>query len=218
MLQSYSPLSNEDLTWNRVLGTLTLTNSISPDQLSKLISVNDDRARVSINATSNVGVYDVVIDSLFRSETAGKEYLIKLNGSTIEADNGDLEFKVYIPGMPEFLALDAQIVNDPQECIQITFSDPLSLKQNLKKYITVDGKDKYQYEVDKNILKIFIEDKQEGDVVIKLFKNITNVMNKELLSDQTYTLNMVKHDPEFKLLAHSALCQKQNLLFIIFRQ
>ena len=215
-LRSYSPLSNEDLTWNRVQGTLTLTNSIAPDQLTKLISVNDSRAKVSINATGNIGVYDVVVDSLFRSETDSKEYLVKLNGSSIGADNGDIELKVFIPGMPEFLALDAQIVNDPQECIQITFSDPLSTKQNLKKLITVNGKDNFQYEVDKNILKIFVEDK-DGDITIRLFKNIKNVMDKELLSEQQYTLTIEKNDPQFKLLSSFSVVPKAESSIYYFQ-
>lgn len=219
-LDPYSPIQDTNLAWNSVSGYLKLANDADLDQLHKMFSISGkkaNKAKVKITPTQTLGYYTVLIDSLFRSETEALTYTIKTDGGKIGAEKSE-DFIVTIPSMPEFNVLSAEIVYDPQECIRVTFSDPLSLKQNIQGLISINSSNKkYSFEIDRNTLKLYVDAEAGERIDLKIFKEIKNSMNKPLGTDKTYSLSFEKHDPQVKLLSRGNILPNADKLIVPFQ-
>lgn len=216
----YSPIQDTNLAWNAVSGTLRLANEADLDNISKMISVNgkeSKKSKIRVTPTATLGLYDVVIDSLFRSETEAMSYTIHADGGKIDAKKSE-DFNITIPSMPEFDVLSAEIVYDPQECIRITFSDPLSQKQSIQGLISINSNNKnYSFEIEKNIVKLYVESEAGEKIDLKIFKEIKNSMNKPLGKDKTYSMSFEKHDPQVKLLSRGNILPDAQRLIVPFQ-
>lgn len=217
VVKPYSPIDDENLSWNRVEALLTLSNTVNVNELQKSISIDDKQAKISISAIGSAGVYKIVVDSLFRSETQAKTYSLKVDGDNFGAVNGNTSYEINIPAMPDFDVLSAEIVFDPQECIRVTFSDPLSTKQNLQRLLTINEKYNFSYELEKNILKIYVDAKTKENVNLVLFKEIKNSMNKPLKEKKSYDLTFTQHEPEVKLLSDFNIIPKAKSSIYYFQ-
>lgn len=219
-LDPYSPIQDTNLAWNAVTGTLRLANDADIDNIAKMLSIEGKeakKAKIRITPTSNLGYYAVVVDSLFRSETEALTYTVKVNGDKIDAKKTE-EVTLTIPAMPEFDVLNAEIIYDPQECIRVTFSDPLSQKQSIQGLISINSHNKnFSFEIEKNILKLYVDAEAGEKVDLKIFKEIKNSMNKPLGKDKTYSLSFEKHDPQIKMLSTGNILPDAHQLIVPFQ-
>lgn len=215
----YTPMYDSDLSWNKVRGTLRLANDADIESVKKMLSIEGKGAkdaRINLIAGSTIGSYNISIDSLLRSETDSMVYTLNVDGSKIGIKKSE-QYKIIIPGMPEFNVLDAEIVYEPQECIRITFSDPLSQKQNILGLIKVSTSKNYSYELDKNELKLYVDSESGQEVTITVHKEVKNSMNKPLGKDYTFNLTFEKHEPLIKLIGDANILPNSGKLTIPFR-
>lgn len=215
----YYPIQDTDLAWNSVTGSLKLANDANMEDIIKMVSIsgkNSEKAKIKIQPTTNIGSYEVQIDSLFRSETETSSYTIKIDGKKIKADKNE-EFVILIPAMPEFEVMSAEIIYEPQECINITFSDPISQKQKIEGLITINRNKKYSYELEKNRLRIYTDSEAGEEIELKIHKELKNSMNKPLGKDKTYSLTFEKHDPEIKMVSQGNILPNAGKLIIPFQ-
>ncbi len=219
-LDPYSPIQDTNLAWNAVSGTLKLANDAEVDDIIKMFSISGKdtkKTKVKITPTSKLGYYNIVIDSLFRSETEAMTYAIKVDAKTIGGKKTE-ELSVTIPSMPEFDVLSAEIVYEPQECIRVTFSDPLSQKQNIQGLISINSNNKnYSYEIDRNSLRLYVDSEAGEKVELKVFKEIKNSMDKPLGKSKTYSLSFEKHDPQVKLVNRGNILPNADNLIVPFQ-
>lgn len=219
-LDPYSPIQDTNLAWNAVSGTLKLANDAEVDNIVKMFSINGKdtkKTKVKVTPTSNLGYYNIVIDSLFRSETEAMTYAIKVDAKTIGGKKTE-ELSVTIPSMPEFDVLSAEIVYEPQECIRVTFSDPLSQKQNIQGLISINSNNKnYSYEIDRNSLRLYVDSEAGEKVELKVFKEIKNSMDKPLGKSKTYSLSFEKHEPQVKLVNRGNILPNADNLIVPFQ-
>lgn len=219
-LDPYAPIQDTNLAWNAVSGVLQLSNDAELEDIQNMFTISGKetkKARVKITPTQNLGYYNVVIDSLFRSETETMTYTIKAEAKKIGGKKVE-EFIITIPAMPEFDVLDAEIVYEPQECIRITFSDPLSQKQNIQGLVSINSNNKnYSFEIEKNSLKLYVDAEADEKIELKIFKEIKNSMNKPLGKNKTYSLTFEKHDPQIKLISQGNILPDANKLIVPFQ-
>ncbi|MFR9165823.1 MAG: alpha-2-macroglobulin family protein [Dysgonomonas sp.] len=213
----YSPTKDNDLTWNSVQGTLFLADEAPIDKIEKMLSVKggSNTAQIKIMPSEQKGVYKFSIDSLKRGNTP-TDYVLHVNGKPIDADKHE-KYTISIPklGGSNYSVIDARVVYDPQECIRVAFSDPLSSNQNIQGLISLNGIDNFSYDIQKNVLKLYLDNTSNSEnVSLNIYKELKNQENKQLDKSYNYEFALSKNKPEIKLLntTGNILPNSENLI------
>lgn len=226
----YSPTRSNDLVWNSVEGTLSLADEAPLDKIQQMLSVSGSKtAKISVAQTEWKGRYKFTIDSLQRLDKDVK-YTLEVNGSPIEAKREAEKIEIKIPkiGGNTFSVVDVRTTNEPQECIRITFSDPLSLNQNIQGLVSPNGIDNFSYDIQKNVLKLYIQDSSDSEsgssnsssgknISLMIYKELKNLNGKPLDKQYTYELSLEKSKPEVKLLNAGNILPNASQLNIPFQ-
>lgn len=215
----YSPIKENDPVWNKVTGVLSLADEASLDDVNKMFSIEGSEvAKIKIEPTPNKGYYNFTIDSLERKDHM-RTYGVVINGKPIGVDKEE-KLTIDIPklNLIPFEVVDVRLDYDPSQCVRVTFSDPLSANQNIQGLISMNGVDNYSYDIDKNVLKLYIDpNKNTTTVSLKIVKELKNSDNKTLGKDYSYELSVEKTKPEIKLLNSGNILPNSEKLNIPFQ-
>ncbi|MDH6355516.1 uncharacterized protein YfaS (alpha-2-macroglobulin family) [Dysgonomonas sp. PH5-45] len=216
----YSPTKDNDLTWNTVEGTLNLADEAPIDNVAKMLSVSggDKTAKIKIAPTPVKGRYKLTIDSLKRY-SKDMSYTLNIKGAPIKAKR-DTSLTIKIPAFTTktFSVIDVRSSYDPQECIRITFSDPLSVNQDIQGLVVPNGIENFSYDIQKNVLKLYLDPSSESRTVsLKIFEQLKNINGKPLNKTYSYELSLTKNKPEIKLLNAGNILPDSESLNIPFQ-
>lgn len=220
-LLPYSPIKDNDLSWNVVQGTLTLADDAAMDKVSKMFTVNGGTRspKIKITSTETKGRYNILIDSLQRSNSP-IEYKLKVDGAPIEAKRDPEELTISLPkiGGPTFQVIDTRMTYDPQECIRITFSDPLSLNQNIQGLVKPNGIENFSYDIQKNVLRLYLDKSFKGtNVALQVFQELKSFENKPLDKNYSFDINFEKNKPDVKIINSGNILPNSENLIVPFR-
>ena len=194
----YSPMSTSDLTWNTVEIMLNLSNPATTDDISHLFHVNEkrhDRVRVMPAGASS---FRVLIDSLQRSDKP-EQHVITIDGNAIGSKKKQ-EQTVDIPAFStdHFEVIDARVMQSGDPHIRVTFSDPVSQRQDLQGLIVPAGVNNYTYRVDKNVIKLYPETFPKGHIDLQVHQGIQNFEGLTLDKTYHYQLQVEDDKPQVK--------------------
>jgi uncharacterized protein YfaS (alpha-2-macroglobulin family) len=188
----FSPMSSSDLTWNTVEVLLNLSNPVSSDDVAKLFDVKGaSSARLRVMAAGTTS-FRVLIDSLQRTDKP-EQYTLTIDGKAIGSKK-KVEHPVDIPAFStsHFVVVDTRVVQVGDPHIRVTFSDPVSQRQDLQGLIVPSGVSNFTYRVDKNVLKLYPETFPSGQMDLQIHEGIQN--NSGLSLDKTYHFQLQIED------------------------
>ncbi|MDR1809934.1 MAG: hypothetical protein LBR34_05990 [Prevotella sp.] len=221
----YSPMKDNDLTWNSVQGTLQLADNAPIDEVKQAFSLSGGAktAKITITATEQAGRFAFSIDSLKREASKPVDYVLKIDGSRFGAKKEPEKTTISLPKIDpkHFQVIDARVAYDPQECIRITFSDPLSSNQNIQGLVVPDGVENFSYDIRKNVLKLYLDETAQSaasnTVNIVIHQELKSADNKTL--DRTYrpSVYFQKNKPEIEMLNKGNILPNAENLVIPFK-
>ncbi|MBD8388023.1 alpha-2-macroglobulin [Dysgonomonas sp. BGC7] len=219
-LMPYSPIKDNDLLWNAVQGTILLADDAAIDDVKKMFTLSGPghakEAKIKVTPTEAKGRFNLLIDSLYR-EQSDLEYTLRINGTPIGSKK-DEEIKIHIPKIQEFSVIDVTAEYTPQECIKVTFSDPLSLNQNVQGLIRPGEIENFSFDIQKNVLKIYLDKTTKGSSInLKIFKELKSAGNRTLAEDYEAAISIQKFDPEIKLVNSGNILPNSENLIIPFQ-
>lgn len=215
-LLPYSPVKDNDLNWNAVQGTVLLADDANVDDVVKMFSISGgDKAkdiRIKITQTETKGKFNILIDSLYRAND-DLEYTLHVKGDPVKAKR-DEDIKILIPKISKFEVIDVSMEYVPQECVRITFSDPLSANQNIQGLIRPGEIENFSYDIHKNVVKLYLDKTVRGtSIELKIFKEIKSVANMKMQEDYTASISFEQNKPEVQLVnAGNILPNSDNLI------
>ncbi|MDR1742688.1 MAG: hypothetical protein LBR48_02575 [Dysgonamonadaceae bacterium] len=207
----YSPLSVDNLAWNTVQVALQLSNPASVDDVRKMFSIKGAPAQTVINvAQASNTAFHVSVDSIPRSDKP-QRFALTINGAAIGADKSQ-ESEIAMPAFSKenFEVVDVRMESKPDAHLRITFSDPLSTRQDLQGLVTItqnlqggtvatDVISNFTYQIDKNVLKIYPEKLPDSDFTLNLYQPIQNHSGLILDKSYSYQIAVQGNSPEIKL-------------------
>ncbi len=218
-LMPYSPIKDNDLTWNVVQGTVQLADNTDTENVMKMFTLtgpNAKDAKIKVTPTEAKGRFNLVIDSLRRDQT-DLEYTLHVSGDPIKVKKSE-EIKIVIPKIQDFSVIDVATEYSPQECIRVTFSDPLSLNQNIQGLIRPGEVENFSFDIQKNVLRIYLDKTTSGtSIELKIFKELKSAGNRTLAQDYIAAINIEKHKPEIKLVNSGNILPNSENLIIPFQ-
>lgn len=175
----YEPYIIDDLKRNKITGSVITADIVDDKKLSGLLSATQEGKKLPVTwLQSENNKYTFQVDSVMRGEPASKVD-IAWDGDAIEVDN-DGKQEVLIPSIFDFIVLEAKAVQVPNQHIEVRFSDPIKRTQDLDGLITTDKEVDLNFEIEKNLLKIYFSTHISGQVHLKIDKAVNNTMSYPL--------------------------------------
>lgn len=198
----YSPTKDNDLTWNTVEGTLTLADDVSVDKVASMLRMAGgvEGSKIRVLPTDQSRVYKIVVDSIKR-ENKILDYVLHVDGAPIGVDKHE-KFLMTIPATnaKNLSVIDVRVTNDQQECIRVTFSDPISPNQNIQGLVVPNGVENFSYDIQKNVLKLYLQKNDVESVNLNIYSDLKSAEGKRLDRNYNYSLTLEKKQPNVELL------------------
>jgi len=170
----------------KVVGTLRTADSEKIENIKKMITAQQNGKELKIDWESDGTNHRFEIDNVKRDE---KKSTLKVawDGEKIEIDNKG-ETTIKVPSLSEFKVLFTKLVNQPEQYVFVQFSDPLDQNQDLEGLVKIQGIDYVRTIVDGNTLRVYPNNRLEGEYKLEITKGVQNVLGKQL---QEYFSQMI---------------------------
>lgn len=213
----YSPITNEDLAWNRIPVTLQFSNPVEREKVVEMLHVEGLSHSPAVRVNESTGtIFHLSIDSIPRTDQL-RQYTLVVDGSPVGAKRKE-KYTFTLPAFTQehFEVVDVRLQSGPDQHLRVTFSDPLSPSQDLNGLVTLSGVSNFTFQTDLNIIKIFPESLPKGNVTVTLFKGIRNQQGKTLAEDRSWQVSVPELSPEIKLLENGNILPNAERLLLPF--
>ena len=153
-------------------------------------------------------VFEFKIDSIQRFEEDSK-LLVKWNGKSINAENKG-ENEISIPGKNNFKVISLNINNSSEQYISINFSDALKKQQNFDGLVTLANVKNPRFIVNGNELKVFSDNRFEGNILVSVFEGIKNSDNYKLKKFFSETITFEQKKPQIRAISNGTILPNSN--------
>lgn len=198
-----------------IKGEIKTSDECTPEEIESIFKATQEKTTLKVfwEHQPKLFSHHFTITNIDR-KTDDSEVKIQCNGEKIEIKNGDIVQLIKIPSIKQFNVSNIIVVSNPDQYIEVSFSDPINQEMDLRGLVLIDNKHVVQLRVEENILKAFPSSKLTGVHRITLNGAIQNTngyaMNKEL--DQNLNFGGIK--PALRLIGNGTIApQNENLFF-----
>ncbi|MGR4859945.1 alpha-2-macroglobulin family protein [Bacteroides pyogenes] len=201
-----------------VKGEICFSDVVKKEVAESMISASgpDGKAyRVHIVSTDNPARYRFSIEKVARGNT---DYRLKImaNGKPVGIKHTQ-EKEVLIPVKGSFRFLSAHRIEEPENGIEIIFSDPVSSTQDLKGLVEIPEISSSILQVENNKIILFFEANHRDKLSLKIDEGLKNFDNRALGSSHSASFGQLNLRPQVKLSTSAAILPDSKNLIIPFR-
>ncbi len=212
-LRSYDDYNIE---WQKLTGKITTSDYEDTASIRKVLSVtqNGKVMPIKINYSYKNNEFYFYVDSIERKEKAGK-LVVNWKGEEIKAiSNGSQELK--IPALGDFSISNARVVDNEDQSVELSFSDPIDYNQNLKGLISIQGIENLTYAIENNVVRVFLLNRIIGEKLITVTNGIKNFKGYKMNTAFTKSLTFEEPKPLVRIKGNGSILPNSNGLIFPF--
>ncbi len=198
-------------------GTVLTADVMDPETAEKLLDATYEGSKIDISWQHDAGMkkHFFIIDSLARYDEEPTFLNIAWNGKALDIDNTG-EKKITIPALNSFKVIEAKVVSNPAQHIQVRFSDPLLKNQDLEGLVQLGDKNNLRIEIDGNVINCWPEQFISGERNLSVFQGISNASYFKLKKTINFQLHFSSKNPEIRLVGNGVIVPQSNSLEMPF--
>lgn len=191
-------MDDKKLKWQLATGSLVTADFEQSGIVEQLLAASQNNKPLKIKWTHSLDgiTHGFMIDSLPR-KTDPSFFTLNWDGAPLSIDQSG-EKQVEIPAIGDFKLLRVETFNDPDQYILLTFSDPVSKKQNLKGLITLE-ENKVRTVVKGSEIKVYPKSHVSGDKILKISEGVRNILGHKIKNPKDEVITFEELNPEIRL-------------------
>lgn len=198
-----------------VNAVLQSADQISLKEAKEIVeaTVDGNSAMLTWNSYhSDSDFFEFKIDSIQRN-SEDQVIELKWNGKPLQSDSKG-SAQLAIPGKSSFTIIQVRTYNQPEQNVQINFSDPLEKNQNFNGLVEIENSEDYNFITDGNILRVYPKEHMSGEVSLEIFEGIKSIHDVKLQNGHRQMITFVEPKPAIRILKNgSILPNSQDLKF-----
>ncbi len=201
-----------------VKGEIRFSDKVDNALVEEILSASSNESssyNISIEETGNPTRYTFSISRIPRIER-DYELVIKLDGKAAGTDREMVEL-VTIPAKSVFHFMSAQPIEQPENGMQITFSDPISDTQDLKGLIEIPELTSYTFQVINNKVNVYFEPNRADKLTLRIYEEVKNTEGKKLGTSHAISFSRPSLKPQVELRTEAAILPDSKNLIVPFR-
>lgn len=156
--------------------------------------------------------HEFTVTGIERQQTA-HELSIEWAGQSL-AQNTMGQSQIEIPARNQFKVLQARAVqNDNEQYVQLTFSEPLDARQNLRGLVELSS-GRSTHRVENNVIKVYPENGAEGEVQVTVAAGLRTARGDRLLSGFQQALTFASIKPQVRFVGKGVILPENKVLSV----
>jgi alpha-2-macroglobulin len=166
--------------YRRFSGSVITADGADLEKIMKTIRAHQDGKELEISWESNVTMHQFWIEGIKQSED-NEIIVISADGRPINADYADT-FEREIPSKGVFRLLAHDVVQSPEQYLEIRFSERIDPSQHIRGLIHSAGLEDLRIIVDQNLVRVYPPERLTGEFYFEISEGIRNT-DRELLGE-----------------------------------
>ncbi|MDR2087227.1 MAG: alpha-2-macroglobulin [Dysgonamonadaceae bacterium] len=213
-----NPVSITDPALIAVSGEIHFSAGIEPELLKKTFHAKcSDNQSLSpeIEATGDARIFRFTVAGILRGKT-DNNLEITFDG-TLWGLNKTVSQTITVPALDVFKVLSAELISEPENGLQITFSYPLSTKQDLRGLIAIPELSSYTTQIKDNKVVIYFDRQGVEKITVNVDKGLKNAQGEKLAEAFSGNLLIETLKPNVEILKSGNILPNSNNLILPFR-
>jgi uncharacterized protein YfaS (alpha-2-macroglobulin family) len=213
-IEGLKTYNSRDLRWLKLNGRILTADVIENEQIESVLYVTQNNRSLKINweHDSKGKIHSFSADSVERQESEGKVE-VAWNGKEINADASGKE-QIVIPALGDFKLINISVVQQPEQYVLLSFSDPLQPNQFLQGLISIENGTDLQFIIEGNEIKVYPSARQTGLLWVYTEPGIMNIQGYKLKSRSEHQLSFEDIKPAVRLLGNGVILpDSEGLIF-----
>jgi alpha-2-macroglobulin len=137
-------------------GLVETADEIENQEIEKILSAKQNGKSLKINweHQPKLSKHQFTISGIIRTEE-GSDLKLEWNGDKIKAKKSKGSDIVNIPKKSDFMVSSVNVINIPDQYVEVVFSDPLNSTADFRGLIMIDNQSVSKVQVQNNLLKIY---------------------------------------------------------------
>lgn len=215
-VENVVPYAKTELTRMKIEGIVQTADYADAEDVMKSLRAVQDGNSLSVTwqHTEDGLQHSFTIEDVVRNEK-GSRVIILTDGSPLGIDKKS-EREVEIPPISDFKVMEVRVVQGASQHVLIRFSDPLDESQNLFGLLRLSGVGSLEYQIDRNLVRVYPSARQSGSTTLTIEAGIRNTLNKRLSATSTYNLNFEELKPAVRFTGKGTILPGSNGLILPF--
>ncbi|HCY45106.1 MAG TPA: hypothetical protein DHU89_00380, partial [Flavobacteriales bacterium] len=201
-IDGLKPYDEKNLKWNSFIGTLVSTDFLEPEIAEKLLSIENQNSELEIQWTHDTFSkrHYFRVDSLVRKETESDRVILMWDGNSYGIENSDSK-TIEIPALNDFKITKTEVIQQPEQHVAISFSDPIDKSQELSGFIRLGNMStsSVRIEVNSNKILVYPKQRQSGSLQLKIEPGIKNSVGYSLIEAKNVEVQFLEVKPALKM-------------------
>lgn len=215
--QGLEPETTDDLKTNSYSGRIVTADHTTDDLVEQMLKAEQNGKELEIewNHYPSEKAHLFKVRGVKREELSGTLHLL-YDGKSIGVDKADKE-TIDIPSLNDFKVVDARVVMHPNQCVVVTFSDPLDEKQNINGLISIGNLSRLKYSIENNRVKVYPSRRISGSKTVIVSPGIKNILGYTVNSEERYDLTFETPKPAVQLIGKGTILPNSDGLIFPFK-
>lgn len=207
---------SQKLEWQQIKGHVVAADLIDTAGIYEVLTAHQGLKKKALNiswAREEDNIWAFTVDSVSRSSKSGFVMLTWF-GSPIGVDCTGEE-RVEIPALGDFHITDVDVTMEPEQFLEVYFSDPLKAKQYLSGIITLSGIENLTYTIEGNKVIVHPPYPLTGSYTLNVSRGLKNSLGYRMSVEDTREVTFEELKPAVKLTSGNGtiLPNSEGLLF-----
>lgn len=141
---------------------------------------------------------------------------IEVSGKPLKIDRVIRE-EITIPARATFKFISAKQISEPENGIEITFSEPLSPTQDLRGLISLESVSNLTFQVESNKVNVYFERGRRSSLTLNIYQGIRNYDDKVLGQSHAVGFTEQFNKPQVNIMTSGTILPDSKNLIIPFR-
>ena len=201
-----------------VTGEIRFSDVVKKEEVEKMLTAGSEKNKsypIEITQTDHPTRYAFSISQITR-EAEDYQLEITANGNPAGIDRTQNE-SILIPAKNSFRFLSAVRIDQPENGIEIIFSDPVSNTQDLKGLIDVPEVSSSIFQIKENKVFVYFEAGKQNKLTLNIHEGIRNSQDKPLGTSHSISFSELNLKPQVEMATSAAILPDSKSLIIPFR-
>lgn len=201
-----------------VTGEIRFSDVVKKEEVEKILTAGSEKNKsypIEITQTDHPTRYVFSISQITR-EAEDYQLEITAKGNPAGIDRTQNE-SILIPAKNSFRFLSAVRIDQPENGIEIIFSDPVSNTQDLKGLIDVPEVSSSIFQIKENKVFVYFEAGKQNKLTLNIHEGIRNSQDKPLGTSHSISFSELNLKPQVEMATSAAILPDSKSLIIPFR-
>ena len=201
-----------------VTGEIRFSDVVKKEEVEKMLTAGSEKNKsypIEITQTDHPTRYVFSISQITR-EAEDYQLEITAKGNPAGIDRTQNE-SILIPAKNSFRFLSAVRIDQPENGIEIIFSDPVSNTQDLKGLIDVPEVSSSIFQIKENKVFVYFDAGKQNKLTLNIHEGIRNSQDKPLGTSHSISFSELNLKPQVEMATSAAILPDSKSLIIPFR-